>query len=71
MKTILKKVGKFRQCDFDKSFYTDDHDVPALWIDGQIFAIGYGYDDYGQKDKDHIRWLLNPDKEYEITIKEL
>ena len=71
MKTILKKTGKFEEQVFDKSYYTEDHDVPALWIDGQIFAIGHGYDDYGHKDKGHIRWLLNPNKEYEITIKEL
>jgi len=70
-KEILKVVGKPIMCDFDKSFYSDDHDVPALWIGGQIVAIGDGSDDYGIKNPKHLRWKLDENKEYEIVIREL
>lgn len=71
MKEILRVVGKPHMGDFDKSFYSDDHDVPALWIGGQIVAIGDGSDDYGVKHEGHLRWKLDGNKEYEIIIREL
>ena len=71
MKTIIKEKGKIRISEFDKSFYTDDHDVPALYIGTQIIAIGNGIGLWGDKNESHLRWKLDSDKEYEITIKEL
>jgi len=70
-KEILKVVGKPMFGTFDKSFYSEDHDVPALWIDGQIIALGDGTDDYGTIDPTHLRWKLDKDKEYEVTVREL
>ena len=57
--------------EFDKSFYSDDHDVPALYIGGQIMALGYGIEDWNEKDKDHLRWKLDEDKEYIVEIREV
>lgn len=72
---VLVTEGKPTTGDFDKSFYTDDHDVPALWIGGQIVAIGDGDRQVGfgyyKKDEDHLRWKLDPDKTYRVTIEEI
>jgi len=70
-KIILKREGFVKECEFDKSMYSDDHDVPALWITDVIIALGYGYDDWGRKDATHLRWKLKPNKKYRITIEEI
>jgi|GEM_PF-5806765 len=64
--------GKPELDDFDKSFYSDDHDVPALWVGGQIVALGSGYGNWpGDKDRGHLRWKLDPEKVYRVTIEEV
>jgi len=68
---ILYVKGKINESSFDKSFYTDDHDVPCTCIGSQIIEIGDGYDEYASKDKDHIRWKFDTNKEYEIIIREV
>lgn len=72
---ILIAEGQPEIGDFDKSFYTDDHDVPALWIGGQIVAVGDGYRRgawyCADKDEDHLRWQLDLNKTYRVTIEEI
>lgn len=73
MAKIIKKIkGKVRESSFDKSFYTDGHDVPIVCIGTQVIEIGDGYERGWniEKDKDSFLWILDPDKEYEIIIKE-
>ena len=70
-KIILRVKGRPCMSEFDKSFYSDDHDVPALYIGGQIMALGYGIEDWNEKDKDHLRWKLDEDKEYIVEIREV
>lgn len=70
-KEILRVIGKPKMGYFDKSFYSDNHDVPALWIDSQIIALGDGTDEYGAKDGRHLRWKLDKDKEYDVIVREL
>ena len=70
-KIILQVKGKPYIAHFDKSFYTDDQDVPELDIGNQIVAIGDGYDfDDGKIDYDHLRHELNENKEYIVEIRE-
>jgi len=69
---ILTVEGKPEVCDFDKSYYSDDHDVPALWIGDQIIDLGDGHHNWPLgKDKDHMRWKLDPNKTYRVTIEEM
>lgn len=72
---ILIAEGKPEECDFDKSYHTDDHDVPALWLGDQIVAIGDGYRPVGfghvEEDAEHLRWKLDPNKTYRVTIEEI
>ena len=70
-KIILKREGFVEECAFDKSLYSYDHDVPALWITDIIIALGNGYNDWGCKDPTHLRWKFKPDKKYRITIEEI
>ena len=70
-KIIIEAKGKPVISEFDKSFYTEDHDVPALYINGQIIAIGNGIDDWNIKDKEHLRWKLDKNKTYKVTIEEI
>jgi len=70
----MKKVkGKPKIGEFDKSFYSDDHDVPALYIGGQVVALGDGepmdLEDNGKED--HLRWKLDEDKEHVVEIREV
>jgi len=68
---VLVVEGRPETQDFDKSFYTEDHDVPALWIGNQIVDIGDGYSMNGGKSEEHLRWKLNPEKLYRVTIEEV
>jgi len=68
---IVLARGYIETITFDKSFYTDDHDVPITTINNQVIAIGDGYDDYGEKIEGHLRWKLHPMKQYEIIIREV
>ena len=71
---VLVEEGKPEVQDFDKSFYTENHDVPALWIGNQIVDLGDGYTLSGlseEKDEEHLRWKLDPEKTYRVTIEEI
>lgn len=72
---IAEAEGEMNVSEFDKSFYSDDHDVPALYIGGQVVAIGSGYwsswADENEKDEDHLRWKLEEGKTYRVTIEEV
>lgn len=63
-------TGKPEMGEFDKSFYSDSHDIPALYIGGQIVQIGCGYGDWNEKDEDHLRFKLDPEKTYRVIIEE-
>ena len=76
MKKIVFTIeGKPEMTDFDASFYTGGgHDVLALWIGSQIVDLGDGYKtDWpaSGKDEEHLRWKLDFNKTYRITIEEL
>jgi hypothetical protein len=68
---ILKMSGKPNISEFDKSFYSDGHDVPALYIGDQIVEIGDGYSDYNEKHDDHLRFKLDFDACYEVIIRKV
>lgn len=71
-KVILAVEGKPKFNYFDKSAYTEDHDVPAVWIGGQIVAMGSGFNCWsGGKDEDHLWWELDENKQYRVTIEEI
>lgn len=69
-KVVFRAEGKPHVSDFDKSYYTDDQDVPALYIGEQIIAIGSGFGDYDRKGEDHLRWKLDPERTYVVVIRE-
>ena len=70
-RAILTTRGKPVIEEFDKGNYSTDHDVPALWIGGHIVALGDGYwEPYYEKDVEHLRWKLDPEKVYILTIEE-
>jgi ADP-ribose pyrophosphatase YjhB (NUDIX family) len=59
MKLVFRESGKVTFGEFDKSCYTDGHDVPCIYIGSQIVALG------------HNNMLnLKEEKEYIIEIKE-
>jgi hypothetical protein len=65
---VLSFLGKPKLGEFDKSYYSDDQDVPYIYIGDLPVAIGTGTEDYGQIDEEHLRWKLDFDTEYQITI---
>lgn len=72
MKPVLLVEGKAKTQSFDKSYYSEGHDVPALWIGQQIVALGNGFLSYpGGKDDTHLLWRLDPSKTYRVTIEEV
>jgi len=70
-KVVLVVRGKPEVSEFDKGFYSEGHDVPALWIAGQIVDLGDGSNMDGIKDEEHLRWKLDPEKTYRVTIEEV
>ena len=71
--SVLVATGKPEVGEFDKGSYSDDHDVPALWIGGQIVALGDGYNNWGafsEKDENHLIWKLDANKTYRVVIEE-
>ena len=72
MSVLLKVEGRPQVSNFDMSYYSDEHDVPAIWIGNQIVALGDGYHNWPPgKDDPHLRWQLDPNKTYRVTIEEL
>jgi hypothetical protein len=64
--------GKLNSSQFDKSFYSDDHDVPAIYIGGQIIELGAGFDIYtDEKDENSLLYKLDKEKTYQVIIREV
>jgi len=71
-KVIQVIEGKPKIEDIDASFYTESHDIPMLWIGKQIIDVGNGYGSWpSDKDEQHLRWKLDPNKTYRVTIEEV